>query len=151
MVQKPVILIVDDSAVNLQLLAYLLKDDYQVKVANNGEKALQLAQTKPDLILLDVVMSGMDGYEVCKLLKKNGNTSTIPVIFITSKAESEDEEHGLKLGAVDYITKPIRPAIVTAWVKTHITLKQQFDQIQYLAMRDQLTGIYNRHSQFRRH
>ncbi len=143
--QKPVVLIVDDDAGNLQVLAHLLDDDYHVKVAYNGERALSLAQTKPDLILLDILMPGMDGYEVCERLKSNKETSGIPVIFITGRAESKDEEHGLNLGAVDYIAKPVRPAIVAARVKTHITIMQQQKQLQKMAMHDQLTGLRNRH------
>jgi len=144
MAEKPVILIVDDAASNLQLLAQLLKDDYRIKVANNGPKALELAQTGPDLILLDIVMPDMDGYEVCKQLKNNEKTNSISVIFITGKTGADDEERGLMLGAVDFITKPIRPAIVMARVKTHITIIQQHQQLQQLATRDQLTKIFNR-------
>ena len=145
MSQKPVILIIDDAPSNLQLLAHLLNDDYHVKVANNPSRGLELAQTIPDLILLDVIMPEMDGYEVCRRLKSEEKTKEIPVIFITGKSETEDEEYGLALGAVDFIAKPIRPAIVTARVKTHIVIRQQHNQLQHLAMRDQLTGIYNRH------
>ncbi len=145
MEQKPTILIVDDSPSILQLLVHLLKDNYHIKVANNAHRALELAQTNPDLILLDVVMPDMDGYEVCTQLKNDEKTSNIPVIFITGKTRAEDEEYGLGLGAIDFITKPIRPAIVIARIKTHITLIQQHQQLQQLAMRDQLTGLYNRH------
>ena len=143
--QKPVILIVDDTASNLQLLAQLLKEDYQIKVANSGQKALELAESLPDLILLDVIMPDMDGYEVCKHLKENDKTKNIPVIFVTGKVELEDEKKGLVLGAVDYITKPFHTSIVEARVKTHITIIQQHNQLQHLAMNDQLTGLYNRH------
>jgi len=145
MEQNPAILIVDDARSNLQLLAELLKDDYCIKVANSGQKALELAQKIPDLILLDIVMPDMDGYEVCKRLKSDEKTKHIPVIFITGKTGTDDEEHGLTLGAVDFITKPIHPAIVIARVKTHMTIIQQHKQLQHLAMRDQLTGLYNRH------
>ncbi len=145
MQQKPAILIVDDAASNLQLLAQLLKDNYRIKVANSAKKALELAQLNPDLILLDVVMPDMDGYEVCRHLKNDEKTREIPVIFITGKSSSEDEARGLLLGAVDYITKPIHPPIVAARIKTHVTLKRQYKKIQDLAMRDQLTGLYNRH------
>lgn len=142
---KPVVLIVDDAASNLQFLAQMLKDSYHVKVATSGQKALEMAKTLPDLILLDVVMPDMDGYEVCKRLKHEEQTRDIPIIFITAKNETEDEEHGLTLGAVDYIAKPIRPAIVQARVRTHILLKQQYKQLKKLALHDQLTGLYNRH------
>lgn len=102
-------------------------------------------EIKPDLILLDIEMPGMDGFETCQHLKSNKNTVAIPIIFVTAKDSVEYEEKGLQLGAVDYITKPINPSIVFARVKTHITLKQQRDQLHILAMRDQLTGLYNRH------
>ncbi len=143
--KKAKILIVDDSATNLKLLAELLNKDYSVKVAKNGEQALELAQSQPDLILLDIIMPGISGYEVCRRLKNNPVTQNIPIIFITGKTDTDDEEKGLNLGAVDYITKPIRPAIVLARVKTQITLRKQYQQLRYLAMHDQLTGLFNRH------
>jgi putative two-component system response regulator len=127
--EKPLILIVDDSPDNLSLMSALLKDQYRVKVANNGERGLQIANsdTPPDLILLDVMMPDMDGYEVCQRLKAKPRTAGIPVIFLTVKCEVEDEEKGLLLGAVDYITKPISPPIVMARVKTHLALKASAD------------------------
>jgi len=144
---KPCILIVDDVPANIQILANCLKEQYQIKVATSGELCLKLAdfETKPDLILLDIEMPGMDGFETIEHLKSNKNTATIPVIFITAKDSAEDEEKGLLLGAVDYITKPIKPGIVAVRVKTHITIKQQRDTLNRLAMHDQLTGLYNRH------
>lgn len=122
---KPTILVVDDTPDNLTLMSGLLKDDYRVKVANGGERALKIAlsDTPPDLILLDVMMPEMDGYEVCRRLKD----TQIPVIFLTAKSEVEDETYGLSLGAVDYITKPISPPIVLARVKNHLLLKQAQD------------------------
>ncbi|PCJ29636.1 MAG: diguanylate cyclase response regulator [Moraxellaceae bacterium] len=147
MEDKPIVLVVDDSPPNIQVLANCLKDLYQVKVAIDGSRCLLLAQTTPppDIILLDIVMPGLDGYEVCDRLKSDPDTRHIPVIFVTAKDHDEDEEKGLECGAVDYITKPIRPAIVVARVKTHITLKQQRDKLEELALKDQLTGLYNRH------
>jgi diguanylate cyclase (GGDEF)-like protein len=147
MVNKAVILIVDDVPTNVQALALLLKEDYIIKVATGGMRALELANQEPipDLILLDVQMPDMDGYDVLQLLKEKSDTAKIPIIFVTGKDSIEDEEHGLQLGAVDYITKPIRPSIVKARVKTHITLKQQHDQLVGMATHDQLTGLYNRH------
>jgi adenylate cyclase len=123
--KKQTVLIVDDAPDNLALMSSLLKDIYKTKVALNGEKALQIAasQDPPDLILLDVMMPGIDGYEVCRRLKENKATSEIPVIFLTAKAEVEDEQKGLELGAVDYITKPISPPIVLARVKNHLMLQ----------------------------
>jgi len=145
--EKPVILIVDDVPSNVQALAILLKDDYSVKVATSGERALELVyqEPMPDLILLDVEMPDMNGYDVCRHLKIMEESLDIPVIFVTAKDSEIDEEYGLELGAVDYIVKPFRPAIVKARVKTHIMLKQQHDKLALIALKDQLTGIYNRH------
>jgi adenylate cyclase len=123
--KKQTILIVDDAPDNLALMGSLLKEFYKTKVALNGEKALQIAlsQEPPDLILLDIMMPGIDGYEVCRRLKENKATQDIPVIFLTAKAEVEDEQRGLELGAADYITKPISPPIVLARVKNHLMLQ----------------------------
>ena len=123
--ERQTILIVDDTPDNITLLSALLKDHYRIKVATNGERALKIAAATPlpDLILLDIMMPGMDGYEVCQRLKADPRTADIPVIFLTAKVQVEDEEKGLKLGAVDYITKPISPPIVLARVETHLTLK----------------------------
>jgi putative two-component system response regulator len=128
-VEKPTVLVVDDTPDNLSLMSGLLKDDYKVKVANNGEKALKIAASDapPDLILLDIMMPGMDGYEVCRSLKRNPVTVNIPVIFLTAKTEVEDEKMGLELGAVDYLTKPVSPPIVMARVKNHLALKASAD------------------------
>ncbi len=127
--EKPTILVVDDTPDNLALMSSLLKGDYKVKIANSGEKALRVAgsDAPPDLILLDIMMPGMDGYEVCQRLKHDPGTMNIPVIFLTAKAEMEDEKMGLELGAVDYITKPISPPIVMARVKNHLALKAMDD------------------------
>jgi len=145
--EKPIVLIADDAPSNIQLLAGLLKDNYQIKVATGGERCIELAQAEPqpDLILLDIQMPDLDGYEVCQRLKSQESTQAIPIIFVTGKDQDADEELGLSMGAVDYITKPYSPAIVEARVATHITLKQQSDTLRNLAMRDQLTGLYNRH------
>jgi putative two-component system response regulator len=128
-VEKSTILVVDDTPDNLTLMMELLKTDFIVKLANNGERALKLAagEGPPDLILLDIIMPGLDGYEVCQLLKSNPATSDIPVIFLTAKSEVEDERKGLELGAVDYLTKPISPPIVLARVKIHLALKAHAD------------------------
>lgn len=146
MKNENVILVVDDVASNIEILAAVLKDDYQIKIAQSGAKALELVLQKPipDLILLDVQMPDMDGYEVLKELKSNRATEHIPVIFITSNDTIDEEERGLLKGAVDYITKPIRPAIVKARIKTHITIKNQRDALVYSSSHDQLTGLYNR-------
>lgn len=126
---KPTVMVVDDTPDNLSLMNLLLKDHYNVRIANSGERALKLAATgtPPDLILLDIMMPGMDGYEVCQHLKADPKMRDIPVIFLTAKSEADDEKKGLELGAVDYIAKPISPAIVLARIKTHLALKSSAD------------------------
>ena len=126
---KATILVVDDTPDNLTLMSGLLRDAYKVKVANSGEKALKVVQSgsPPDLVLLDIMMPGMDGYEVCRQLKADPATRHIPVIFLTAKSEVEDEKMGLELGAVDYITKPISPPIVLARVASQLALKASAD------------------------
>ncbi|MNB97957.1 Cyclic di-GMP phosphodiesterase response regulator RpfG [compost metagenome] len=125
---RPVILVVDDTPDNIALLSGLLKDCYKVKVATNGEKALQIAKAAPpDLILLDIMMPGMDGYETCRRLMQDEVLREIPVIFLTAKEEVEDENKGFDSGAVDYITKPISAPILLSRVKTHLTLKRSKD------------------------
>ena len=124
--RKNTVLVVDDSPENIDLLGNVLKRDYEIKVALNGVKALKISgsENPPDIILLDIMMPGMDGYEVCSKLKSDAKTQDIPVIFVTSMSEVEDEAKGLKVGAIDYITKPISPAIVKARVKNHLELKE---------------------------
>jgi putative two-component system response regulator len=126
------VLVVDDTPENLAVLGELLQPHYRVRVANSGARALQVASSdpRPDLILLDVMMPGMDGYEVLERLRANPATCDIPVIFITAMNGTKDEEHGLSAGAVDYITKPIRPAIVQARVRTQLDLKQAHDWLR---------------------
>ena len=126
---RPTVLVVDDSPDSLVLLSNLLKDRYRVRVANHGEKALRLATSEnpPDLVLLDVVMPEPDGHEVCRRLKADPRTRDIPVIFLTSRGEVEDERLGLELGAADYITKPISPPILRARVQTQLHLKATAD------------------------
>jgi putative two-component system response regulator len=117
---KPTILVVDDSPVNLSLVAGLLRDHYTVKAATSGERALRIVRSDPpDLILLDLQMPGMDGHEVCRRLKADPSTRPIPVIFLTSQTEIESERQGLELGAVDYITRPINPGILLSRVRAH--------------------------------
>jgi len=126
--EKPVVLVVDDTPENLALMSALLRDEYVVRVANSGERALRLAQDKPpDLILLDVMMPGMDGYEVLRQLQAAPSTRGIPVVFLTARGDVEDEKRGLELGAVDYIAKPISPPIVMARVRSHLALKASAD------------------------
>ncbi|MBX9960149.1 MAG: two-component system response regulator [Burkholderiaceae bacterium] len=127
--ERATVLVVDDTPDNLALMQSLLRDTYKVKAANNGERALRIVSSEqpPDLILLDIMMPGIDGYEVCRRLKADAATRDIPVIFLTAKAEVEDEQLGFELGAVDYITKPISPPIVQARVRTHLALKATSD------------------------
>ena len=135
---KPTILVVDDTPDNIDLLRAVLEDDYRTKIAVNGERALKIAagSDQPDLILLDIMMPGMSGYDVCRALKADPSTANIPVIFVTAMSEVADEQLGLALGAVDYITKPISAPLVLARIKTQLGMKrmQDFlrDQNQYL-------------------
>ena len=121
---KQTILVVDDVSQNIDVLNGILKGTYKIKAATNGEKALKIARSTspPDLILLDIMMPDIDGYEVCRKLKADPQTETIPVIFITAMDEEQDETHGFELGAVDYITKPVNPQIVKARVQSQLAL-----------------------------
>lgn len=143
---RPLILIVDDTPTNIQVLAENLIKDYKVKVAASGKAALETIaqQGAPDLILLDVMMPDMDGYEVCRRLKNNPQTSAVPVIFVTAMNEASNEEYGLNLGAMDYITKPFYLPVVKARIRNHIRLKQATDLLEAMAWIDGLTGIPNR-------
>jgi len=129
MANQPTILVVDDTPDNLLLMSALLKDLYRVKIAANGPKALQIAmgEDAPDLILLDIMMPGMDGFEVCRQLKNHPQSQHIPVLFLTAKSAVADEEQGFALGAVDFISKPISPPVVLARVKAQLALKNQVD------------------------
>lgn len=123
---KPTILVVDDVPENIDVLTGVLKDEYRVRAATNGPSALTLAQkAPPDLILLDIMMPGMDGYEVCRALKSDVNTRKVPVIFVTAMGEVEDESRGFEVGCVDYLTKPVSPPIVKQRIKTHLALYDQ--------------------------
>lgn len=130
--EREVILVVDDTAENIDILVSILEDRYIVKATRSGEQALKFLQKdpKPDMVLLDIMMPGMDGYEVCRHMKKDPRTADIPVIFITALSEYEDEEKGLDLGAVDYITKPINPAITKMRIKTHLSLHNQNRELE---------------------
>lgn len=142
---KSRVLVVDDEMLNLHVLYNTLKEEYTVFTANSGEKALEKARDeKVDLILLDVVMPGMDGFDVLVKLKESNDTRNIPVIFITGLASAKDETKGLFLGAVDYIVKPFNTDIVRARVKTHLKILKQMRLIESLGMIDSLTDLANR-------
>ncbi|KRC01537.1 diguanylate cyclase domain-containing protein [Duganella sp. Root198D2] len=141
------LLIVDDAMENIQILNHVLGEEHEVLFAMNGERALELAhQHQPDLILLDAVMPGMDGYEVCAALHASSDVHDIPVIFVTALTTPEDETRALEAGAVDFITKPFNVAVVRARVRTHLTLKRQSDAMRELTLTDALTGVANRRS-----
>lgn len=142
---KPKLLVVDDQPINIQVMHQVFGSDYQVFMATSGAQALSICQTNPpDLVLLDIVMPGLDGFEVCVQLKANDTTRNIPVIFVTAHTDAAQETHGLSLGAVDFISKPVNPAVVRARVKTHLTLKFQSDLLRKLVFLDGLTGVFNR-------
>lgn len=142
---RPRLLLVDDVKANLLLLAKALGQDYECRLATDGASALEQAiSDPPDLILLDVMMPGLDGYEVCRQLKADPRTINIPVIFLTHLNEEADEKAGLEAGAIDYITKPFRFPIIKARVRNHLELKRRGDLLEQLAGMDGLTGIPNR-------
>lgn len=142
------ILIVDDNKQNIEMLMELLNEEYRITAAVNGERAIKMAMsdTPPDLILLDIIMPGMDGYQVCSLLKNDDKTKHIPIIFITAVSEVMDSTKGFSLGAVDYITKPFHPPAVKSRVKLHLNLKRKQDLLEKYAFIDALTEIHNRRS-----
>lgn len=131
---KPLILIVDDESFYTEVLDNLLNQEYQIEIVHNGANAITRCnqEPRPDLILLDIMMEDIDGYEVCKLLKKNSLTQNIPVIFLTVRSDVDDEVLGFNLGAVDYITKPMSPPIVRARVRTHIEIQQLRKKLEKL-------------------
>lgn len=138
------ILIVDDERYNIKVLTEFLREDYKIMAAKNGQQAIQatLGDNPPDLILMDIMMPEMDGYEACKTIKQNGKTSHIPVIFVTAMSEAMDDARSFEVGGVDYITKPFNPVTVRARVNTHITLrKQQLQLEQALAEVKTLSGF----------
>lgn len=142
------ILIVDDERQNIKVLTEFLRKDYKIMASKTGEQALNavFGPSPPDLILLDIMMPEIDGYEVCRRLKADSRSMHIPVIFITALDSSDDEAKGFQLGAVDYITKPFKPIIVKARVRTHIQLKRKTDLLERMASIDGLTEIPNRHN-----
>lgn len=145
--KRHIIMIVDDEPLNLKLLSGLLRDDYTLIAANSGKKALKIIHSGkiPDLILLDIMMPEIDGYEVCRALKDNEKTKDIPIIFISAMNEADDEEKGLSYGAVDYIRKPFVPSIVRARVNTHLRLSDSLSELKrlykYALESNPLTGL----------
>lgn len=141
----PKILVVDDEPANIELIAAVLEEDGDILFATSGASALAVAEAeRPDIVLLDVMMPDLDGFEVCRRLKDNPATAQIPVIFVTSLDQETDEEIGLSLGAVDYVSKPISGPIARARVRTHLELKRHRDRLTDLAYLDGLTAIANR-------
>ena len=139
------VLIVDDEPANIQIIGDILQDECDLYFARSGAEALRMVEEKaPDLILLDVMMPGMDGFEVCRRLKAAPATQDIPVLFITALGATEDETHGFDVGAVDYITKPVSLPAVRARVRVHLKLKRTEDLLRQSALIDGLTGIANR-------
>lgn len=142
---RPKLLVVDDQSLNIRVLHQMFREECDVHMATSGEQALSMCEELlPDLVLLDVMMDGLDGYQVCRRLKESAATRDIPVIFVTGKTDEADEAKGFEMGAVDYISKPFNPVVVRARVSTHLTLKLQNDYLHALAMLDGLTGIPNR-------
>ena len=142
---RPRLMIVDDQPINLQTLFEIFKQDHEVFIATSGAQALELCYNiVPDLVLLDIIMPDMDGLDVCRQLKANQITKDIPIIFVTSQDNPDDETRGLNAGAVDFISKPVHPAVVRARVKTQLTLKAQSDLLRSLVFIDGLTGVANR-------
>jgi diguanylate cyclase (GGDEF)-like protein len=145
--EKELILVVDDSPTNLAILNVVLREVYNVVTATNGPDALNLsASEEPDLIILDIMMPGMDGYEICDRLKANPFTKDIPVMFVTAMDQERQEAKGLAMGAVDYLAKPVSPPIVLARVRNQLELKKQRDFLRRLSSVDGLTGVANRRS-----
>ena len=143
--ERPRLLVVDDQRANIQALFQAFQADHKVLMATSGEQALAMCRSQPpDLVLLDVVMPGMDGFEVCQRLKADDATKDIPVIFVTGHHDEDAETRGLDVGAVDFISKPINPRIVRARVKTHLTMKRQSDLLRQWVYIDGLTGVCNR-------
>lgn len=142
---RATILVVDDTPANIEIMHAMLNPDYEVLFATSGQEALELAvRTRPDLILLDIIMPEMNGHEVCRHLKADLVTKDIPIIFVTAMAAADSEEKGLRLGAIDYIVKPFSPAVMKARIANHLELKRYRDLLADLVWIDGLTGARNR-------
>ncbi|MCD6260032.1 MAG: diguanylate cyclase [Helicobacteraceae bacterium] len=143
------ILVIDDTATNIQILVELLDDTYDVIVATDGRTALEIADEElPDLILLDIIMPFMDGFEVCKQLKENPKTKNIPIIFLTAQTDEESIEKAYEVGGNDYVLKPLKPKELMARVKTQLELQRSIKNLEYLSSYDSMTGILNRRKFF---
>lgn len=143
------ILVVDDTEANIDILLELLGDEYNVVVAMDGPRAIKIVNKRDiDLILLDIMMPGMDGYETCQLLKENNKTNHIPIIFITAKSDEDSIEKGYDVGGIDYVTKPFKLKELQAKVKIQLQLKCMIEHLEYISSHDQMTGIYNRRKFF---
>lgn len=143
--ERAVVLIVDDEISNIEIMNAVLEDDCEICFATSGEQAIEVARSVlPDLVLLDVLMPGIDGYEVCRTLKRDRLLADVPVIFTTGLGDQDAEAKGLSLGAIDYVTKPIQPMVLRARVRNHIELKRLRDQLARMAVTDALTGLSNR-------
>ena len=141
------VLVVDDEPSSVQVLTENLRAHYEVSTAVDGEQAIRICEAfKPDLVLLDIMMPGLDGYEVCRRLKSSAATSAIPVIFVTARFGVDDQVKGLEAGAIDFITKPAHELVVLGRVRAHVALKRQVDYMREQALADPLTGVANRRS-----
>jgi diguanylate cyclase (GGDEF)-like protein len=143
--EKQRVLVVDDAALNVRILCEGLSEEYDISIATNGEDALAIIQaTPPDIILLDIMMPGIDGYEVCTRLKADDETRNIPIVFLTAMLHDEDETRSFEVGAADYIRKPVKIPVIKARIRTHLELKRHRDMLENLSTLDGLTGIPNR-------
>ena len=152
LMEKQTVLVVDDVPENIDVLSEVLREHYQVRVATHGEKALRIvySDTPPDLILLDIMMPGLSGLDLCRRIKANPDRRKIPIIFVTAMTSPEDERLGLETGAVDYITKPISPAVVLARVRTHLALYDQACELERMVDQRTLELNFSRHQIIRR-
>jgi len=147
--EKKTILVVDDTKENIHMLIGLLGDDYNVMAAKSGKAALEIVnEEKIDLILLDIMMPEMNGYEVCELLKSQTATKDIPILFITAKTDEDSIEKAYDVGGIDYVTKPFKPKELLARIHTHLKLSETLQTLEYMATKDSMTGIYNRRKFF---
>jgi len=146
---KETILIVDDIKTNIDILVELLSNEYDIIVATDGQSALEIiSEEQPDLILLDIMMPGMDGYKVCSTIKANDKTMKTPIIFITAKTDGDSIEKAYNAGGDDYITKPFKPKELRVRIKTQLKIKNLIKHLEYIASHDQMTGVYNRRKFF---